>query len=304
MTISAGKMSGLWTGEPTSVRLDDLDVLCVVLDCQPGDLLKPEPEVVAAQAGSGQTGGLCQGSHCRAAARAEPDAAAGVKQGDPRPCQACGLNRRAKPGGRHCYDCMPGGPFIPPPCQRCGTKENFFASGLCARCHLYGSIRVDACPDCHAWGATRHSKWLCGACLDWRAKFSTIGPCIACGTVLAISDTGVCRLCRVQARRNRNSKAQLDLPGANRHGAQLFLADMYKKCIDRTRPADSSPDPVLAPPSGHRLVLHRQTVLFTMERDFSGGRRMVGPPATRSWPLSSTPMSATTPSESAGIGCG
>lgn len=49
MTISAGKMSGLWTGEPTSVRLDDLDVLCVVLDCQPGDLLKPEPEVVAAR---------------------------------------------------------------------------------------------------------------------------------------------------------------------------------------------------------------------------------------------------------------
>ena len=49
MTISAGKMSGLWTGHPTSVRLDDLDVLCVVLDCQPGDLLKPEPEVVAAR---------------------------------------------------------------------------------------------------------------------------------------------------------------------------------------------------------------------------------------------------------------
>lgn len=49
LVISAGKMSGLWTGQPTSVRLDDLDVLCVVLDCQPGDLLKPEPEVVAAR---------------------------------------------------------------------------------------------------------------------------------------------------------------------------------------------------------------------------------------------------------------
>ena len=49
MTISAGKMSALWTGEPASVRLDDLDVLCVVLGCQPGDLLKPEPEAVAAR---------------------------------------------------------------------------------------------------------------------------------------------------------------------------------------------------------------------------------------------------------------
>ena len=49
LTISAGKMSALWTGQPTSVRLDDLDVICAVLDCQPGDLLKPEPDAVAAR---------------------------------------------------------------------------------------------------------------------------------------------------------------------------------------------------------------------------------------------------------------
>ena len=48
LVISAGKMSGLWTGQPTSVRLDDLDVICAVLACEPGDLLKPEPDVVAA----------------------------------------------------------------------------------------------------------------------------------------------------------------------------------------------------------------------------------------------------------------
>jgi DNA-binding Xre family transcriptional regulator len=49
LVISAGKMSGLWTGQPTSVRLDDLDVLCAVLECQPGDLLKPEPDLVVAR---------------------------------------------------------------------------------------------------------------------------------------------------------------------------------------------------------------------------------------------------------------
>lgn len=49
MVISAGKMSALWTGQPTSVRLDDLDVLCAVLECEPGDLLKPEPDAVAAR---------------------------------------------------------------------------------------------------------------------------------------------------------------------------------------------------------------------------------------------------------------
>lgn len=39
LEMSAGKMSGLWTGTPTTVRLDDLDVICLVLNCTPGDLL-------------------------------------------------------------------------------------------------------------------------------------------------------------------------------------------------------------------------------------------------------------------------
>jgi DNA-binding Xre family transcriptional regulator len=49
LTISAGKMSALWTGTPTSIRLDDLDVICHVLECSPDDLLIREPDVVAAR---------------------------------------------------------------------------------------------------------------------------------------------------------------------------------------------------------------------------------------------------------------
>ena len=33
LVISAGKMSGWWSGHPASVKLDDLDVICAVLDC-------------------------------------------------------------------------------------------------------------------------------------------------------------------------------------------------------------------------------------------------------------------------------
>ncbi len=44
LVISAGKMSGLWSGQPASIKLDDLDVVCAVLGCQIGDLLIPEPE--------------------------------------------------------------------------------------------------------------------------------------------------------------------------------------------------------------------------------------------------------------------
>ena len=52
MVISAGKMSGLWSGQPNTVRLDELDVICAVLGCGVGELLLPEPETVpAARAG-------------------------------------------------------------------------------------------------------------------------------------------------------------------------------------------------------------------------------------------------------------
>jgi putative transcriptional regulator len=49
LEISAGKMSALWTTTPTSIRLDDLDVICAVLECSPTDLLICEPEVVTAR---------------------------------------------------------------------------------------------------------------------------------------------------------------------------------------------------------------------------------------------------------------
>ena len=48
LEISAGKMSGWWTGTPNTISLDDLDVICVVLDCEPSALLIPEPDKVAA----------------------------------------------------------------------------------------------------------------------------------------------------------------------------------------------------------------------------------------------------------------
>jgi DNA-binding Xre family transcriptional regulator len=49
LEISAGKMSSLWIGNPTTIRLDDLDVICAVLDCDPAELLIREPGKVAAR---------------------------------------------------------------------------------------------------------------------------------------------------------------------------------------------------------------------------------------------------------------
>jgi DNA-binding Xre family transcriptional regulator len=46
LVISAGKMSGLWSGDPASVKLDDLDVICAVLGCGVEEILIAEPERV------------------------------------------------------------------------------------------------------------------------------------------------------------------------------------------------------------------------------------------------------------------
>jgi len=56
MVISAGKMSGLWSGHPNAVKLADLDVICAVLGCEVSELLicEPVPETLAADPGAGR----------------------------------------------------------------------------------------------------------------------------------------------------------------------------------------------------------------------------------------------------------
>jgi len=49
LEMSAGKMSNLWSGTPITIRLDDLEVICSVLDCGPGDLLVQEPHAAPAE---------------------------------------------------------------------------------------------------------------------------------------------------------------------------------------------------------------------------------------------------------------
>jgi DNA-binding Xre family transcriptional regulator len=53
LVVSAGKMSGLWSGEPASIKLSDLDTICVVLGCGVEELLIPEPGKVQRPAEEG-----------------------------------------------------------------------------------------------------------------------------------------------------------------------------------------------------------------------------------------------------------
>ena len=131
LEISAGKMSALWTGTPVSIRLDDLDVICAVLDCAPADLLIREPDKVAARKPPAAEAGTKPVTPGMGRHRSVPPGMTGAIKHVP-------CLRDRPPAMREipcCFECWPGGPVTPPPCRRCGSKEDYYTSGLCARCH-------------------------------------------------------------------------------------------------------------------------------------------------------------------------
>jgi DNA-binding Xre family transcriptional regulator len=57
LVISAGKMSGLWSGQPASIKLEDLDVICAALGCGVEELLLAEPDKLTRPAPSQEDAG-------------------------------------------------------------------------------------------------------------------------------------------------------------------------------------------------------------------------------------------------------
>lgn len=65
MVISTGKMSGLWSGTPNTVKLVELDIICAVLGCGIEELLIPEPDTVAAPAPAAEDAPAVVGGEAR-----------------------------------------------------------------------------------------------------------------------------------------------------------------------------------------------------------------------------------------------
>jgi hypothetical protein len=198
------------------------------------------------------------------------------------PCTVCTVRPVAMTRVAFCFICWPGGPVTPPPCLRCGSRIGYYTSGVCERCHPAARPGVDSCLDCHAWGATRHRKWLCTGCQTWRASNPTVGPCPVCRRTLHLgNEHGACRLCYRQAAMLRPRGGELDLAGANQYGRQLFLADTFQCRTRRRSTAPPAPDEP-TPPAGPGR--HVQQVLFTIPRDLAAhGRRGLHLRADPAW---------------------
>ena len=184
-------------------------------------------------------------------------------------CVVCQATPIAMARVDYCFACWPGGPVVTPPCLRCTSRIDYYASGLCRRCHPSAIARVESCLDCHAWGATRTLSWLCRGCDGWRRQYNTIAPCCICNATRHIGDRGCCRLCHKQASMMREFGKPLDLVGANRDGQQLFFAGMSFR-RDTPRPPRTNPVPQ---PSSIQMTAGNQHVLFGVRRDLAAHGR-------------------------------
>jgi len=179
----------------------------------------------------------------------------------PRTCPACGDRPVATARHAYCYNCQPGGPQTPPPCRRCGSLTGYYSAGLCRRCHRFAPQTTDSCIDCYAWGVTRYQGWLCEGCDGWRRRFTPGAPCPSCRRIVAVNADGWCRLCWRQAAARRTRQRDTTVLAANRHGQQLFFADMFRQ----KRPAAvARPGPAVPRPVGHY-----QLTLFAARRDLT-----------------------------------
>ena len=192
------------------------------------------------------------------------------------PCRGCWRSPAAFPGVGFCFGCWPGGPVTPPPCLSCGRRVLYFIDGLCRRCHPLGDLDVGSCPQCLAWGTSAKRRGLCSGCVSWQDRYHRTAPCESCSRIITLDKQGYCRLCRKQAALVHTYP--VDVPKANRHGQQLFIADLFW----RQRPQRPAPTPQPETGTGTGRASdepgHEQLLLFTVAIDLRCGTSGLAPP--------------------------
>lgn len=65
--------------------------------------------------------------------------------------------------------------------------------------------------------------------MAWHRRFDEPRQCPSCQRVVLVNARGYCRLCCRQANRVRPAHRSMDVSDANRHGQQLFIADLFRQ---------------------------------------------------------------------------
>ena len=148
LVISAGKMSNLWSGQPVTIRLDDLEVICEVLGCEPGDLLIREPGKIRRDEPAGDD---------------VPAARSWRRAGDPasarRAVRAASVSSAAVPPGRRrrrprasrlrsCDHCLAWGMLTERLCKACRSFASTHPTGTCATCGRDLPVDTGVCRPC------------------------------------------------------------------------------------------------------------------------------------------------------------
>lgn len=160
-----------------------------------------------------------------------------------------------------CYECLPGGPFTPPTCKACAS-DHYFSEGLCETCHPGGPSHLVTCQGCLAWGVSR-DRVRCWVCRWWRSHYP-FGDCDYCGRTTTVGESGACRLCLEQARLTQAPGRALNFAHANRHGQQLFFANMQFR---QHRTPRLKAESELRPSTTFTPVGWRQLTLFDVTPD-------------------------------------
>ena len=182
----------------------------------------------------------------------------------PATCNRCKASKVAwvTPRVDYCYACLPGGPFTPPPCGRCGSGD-YYCQGLCGTCHPLGPGHVGSCKGCLAWGVERQHGSLCWQCRWWSTHYPT-GRCLQCDRESPVGQSATCRLCWEQGRMLQEPGRAVNLAAANAHGQQLFLANALggkRRSTPRLRPEPRRPAARFVPERW------RQLAIVDVERD-------------------------------------
>ena len=148
LVISAGKMSNLWSGQPVTIRLDDLEVICEVLGCEPGDLLVREPGKIRrgqradddAQAAAAGGGPVIRRLACRTFRAARVSAHAARRATVRRRPRAARL--------RSCDHCLAWGVLTERLCKACRSFASTHPAGTCATCGRDLPVDAGVCRPC------------------------------------------------------------------------------------------------------------------------------------------------------------